>query len=402
MDVTMGMVVHVEGGRRRKGRPRVIRALAAGLSIAFVLSGCSTSHGSTPAAMSLQMTSGSATVAGGGSTRQVSSQAGLGVGYRITVAPGGLAVIHLGPGLTYQIAPGEALITSPSTVQLVSGDVLGQFSAPGEIDSPGITVQSRSGTFRVDAQPERVGVYSGSVTVSEPGASLAVPAYREAVVQNGALPAAPVALQLTQNGDVWDHQFLQPALDLDSQLASFGNGLDAQLGTASGAAFFRSVVPSALDVSYIAPFFPEPRSDVLTGWVIAANAAMATNANLPVTFFTIMELWVQGETWGVIAMEYNVSASAVFAGLQDAIDKLKISLQSPTPQFEAVPAPVASTPVTRSTPAPSTYRIPIVTPIPTPSATLPSLLGGLLNPITSLLGQVLNLLLPAPSPSPSP
>jgi hypothetical protein len=219
-------------------------------------------------------------------------------------------------------------------------------------------------------------------------------------VTNGVLSAAATPFQLTQGGDAWDHQFLQGAIDLDGQLASFGNGLDAQLGSATGAAFFRAVVPVGTDVSYIVPFFPYPRSDVLIGWVISSDAAQAANVAVNPVFETIMQLWVNGESWGVIAMESHVSGDAIFAGLQDAINRLRISLQSPTPKLETVPAATTG-PHPRVSPSPTAQRLPTVTPVTTPTPA-PTGLGALLNPVTSLLGQILNLLLPAPAPAPAP
>ena len=392
------------GSRRRTGVPGWTRVCSVGLILALGGAGCSRGpHQSAEPAMTLEVAAGSATIVGGGATNQVSSQQGIGVGYRVTVPDGGLAVLRLAPGRTFQIGPGVALITTPDTVQLEQGGAVGLVTSQGTIDSPGVTVQGSYGVFRVDSGPvTRVAVYRGEAKVSVPTGSITVPAYRQVTVAGGGLPAVPSPLQLTQDGDVWDHQFLQPAIDLDSQLASFGNGLEAQLGESSASAVFDAVIPSATDVAYVAPFFSQPRSEVLIGWVIASDIAAATKGNVDSLFQTVMGLHALGESWGVVAMEYGVGADVVFSGLQDALNRLRISLTSPTPRFVAEPTPSPVHPAPTPSPTKSGPRLPTVTPN-TPTPTPPSLLGSLLDPVTSLLGQILNLLLPPPAtPSPSP
>lgn len=401
----MGTVLVGAGSRIRRLWPGWIRGCSGAALLGLLLTSCSVgSTGPTSAAMTLSVTQGTAAVSGAGSTHRVSGDSTVGVGDQITVPAGGLAVLHLGPGLTFQIEPGVVDITSPNTVQVVSGAALGQLTSHGEIDSPGVTTESNLGVFRVATQPAFVGVYSGTATVSVPAGSINVPAFRQVDIVNGALPASPTGLRLSQNGDPWDQQFLQPALRLDAQLASFGNGLDAQLGSATGAAFFRTVVPDAGDLAYLTPFFPEPRSDVLIGWVIATGASEESGISLPTLFYVSMALWEQGESWGTIAMEFGVSAADVFAGLQDAITSASISLQNPTPILVTVPLATPA-PTPRRKPTPQATTQPSVTQNPT-QAPAPSVLGSLLAPVNSLLGQILNLLLPssppAPTPSPTP
>ena len=353
-------------------------------------------HGAAGSSMSLQMSSGSAVIAGGGSTRTVTDRAGLDTGYRVTVAPGGLAVLSLGSGRVFELTEGEALITGEDRVQLVRGNALGELSAPGEIDIEGMKVVSTSGTFRVQSGlSSRVDVYLGGVRMIVPGASLTVPAYREAVAVAGLLPRSAQPLQITAGGDVWDQRFLRDAIDLDTRLANFGGGLDAQLGSATGLQFFRLAVPDSAEVDYVAPFFTQPRSDVLIGLVIAQGATAGNRADPQSVFDQIMGLWLAGESWGTLAMEYRVSAQDVFAGLLDAIRRVGISLSTPKPNI--VPIPVA-TPALGLGTAPKTTAMPqpaeTPTHAPTPAPTAKPLLNQVLDPLTTLLTQILNLLLP--------
>ncbi|HEU5003295.1 MAG TPA: hypothetical protein VFW71_11030 [Actinomycetota bacterium] len=393
------------GGRVRAGRPAGgALVVALGMAVGFLLVACSTSHpkGSAGPAMSLSVSTGKVTVNGGGRSTTVTTRAGVAVGYRIQVAAGGLATLNLSPGRVFQIQSGEADITAPGTVELVSGSALGQFTAPGEIDAQGVATTASNATFRVDSgATTTVASYAGTVTVTIPGSSMPVPAYDRVQVVGGVLPANPVPLQYTNAGDVWDHDFVQPALDLDGRLASFRNGLDAQLGNASGAAFFRLAVPDPVALAAIAPFYGDPRSDVLIGWVIAKHAPVPADKVAP-TFAVVMTLWSQGQPWGLIAMEFQVPADTVFAGLEDAIHQVGISVSNPIPKLTAPPITI---PTGRPTPSPTTPAVSPTPPVvaPTPTQT-PGGLGTLLNPVVdtvnTLLNNLLHLLLPGPSPSP--
>lgn len=388
----------------RRGASGRMRITAAVVLLAWAAAACS-SRPSAPAASSaikLEMSTGSATVVGGGATINVSGDATVAVGYRISVEPKGLAVLHLGAGRTFELAGGEFLITGADRLQLVQGDVLGQLTSHAEVDGDGLTVTSDSGTFRVDAGAgSRLAVYDGSATMAIPGGSLNVPAFRQVSYTTGSLPQSPSPLEYAGSGDEWDHRYLQDALDLDSRLGSFGPGLDAQLGNASGATFFRIVIPDTAQVAYMAPFYSEPRSDVLIGYVIASRAAAAKGADVANTFATVMSLWKGGESWGVIAKELQVSADDIFAGLEDAIHRAGITAANPTPRF--LPAPSPSPTVTtpsKPTQGPTVVPSPSVAPAPTPSPS--GLLPTVLAPVTQILNGLLGLLFPQPTQTVTP
>lgn len=387
--------------RRASGR---MRATAAVVLAAWAAAACSV-HPSTPAAsgaIKLDMTAGSATVVGGGATTNVSGEATVAVGYRISVEPDGLGVLHLGAGKTFELTGGEFLITGVDRLQLVQGDVLGVLTSHAEVDGDGLTVTSDSGTFRVDAgSSSRLAVYAGSATMGVPGGSLNVPAFRQVTYSSGPLAQSPSPLKYAGSGDEWDHRYLQDALDLDSRLSSFGPGLDAQLGNASGATFFRIVIPDTAQVAYVAPFYSEPRSDVLIGYVIASRAAAANGTDVGSTFASVMSLWKGGESWGVIAKEFRVSADDIFTGLEDAIHRAGITAANPKPTFLPVPSAsptliTPSTPTKVPTPAPSPAVVP--TPAPSPSGLLPAVLA----PVTQLLNGLLGLLFPQPTQTVTP
>ena len=395
--------------RSRAPRPptanpkRGVGALGVVLLVALTGSACGFGHsGSSGPSMSLQVLSGTARVTGGASPATVTGRANVSLGDHVTLGSGGLAILHLRPGVTFQMEAGEVLITAPDRLQLVQGNVLAQLSRPGAIDASGMRVASGAGVFRVDGGPSpRVGVYSGSATLRVPDASLRVTAYEQAVDTLGALPRSPSPLQILGGDDVWDHQYLQSAIDLNTRLANFGNGLDAQLGNASGLAFFRIVIPSGADVSYVVPYLNKPRSDVLIGWVIASDAAAREHADPGQTFRAVMSLWEAGESWGLLAMQLGVSADEVFAGLLNAVREVGISVSSPVPHIPPLPEstpepPVEPTPVR----SPFVQALPLVPPSPSPSPSPTPLLNGVLDPITALLNEVTQLLLPSPSPSP--
>jgi len=370
----------------------------------LAMSACTHASSSSPAPMTLRMSQGAATVSGAGSTRKVTGEAPIGVGYNVTVDPGSLAVLSLGSGRTFELAQGEASVTGPDRIRLAKGAALGELTSRGEIETDGVGVSSASGTFRVTVSGATagVGVFSGlaTVSVSVPGATLAVPAFREASTASGVLPAAPRPLEILAGGDVWDHRYVQDAVDLDARLDNFRGGLDAQLGAATGLAFFRLVTADPVTLAHVSPFLGQPRADVLIGLVLAA----ATSRSDPpqAAFDKIMSLWLAGESWGLLAMEYHVTAQDVFAGLLAAIRKLGITLTTPTPGLAPLPGttrpPVsASGPAPRASQAPRTGGTPGSTSAPTPSPT--PVLNEVLDPITTLLSQILGLLLPHPPTS---
>jgi hypothetical protein len=349
--------------------------------------------------MTLQMSRGSATVSAGGRTEKVTGAAAIAVGYHVTVDPNSLAVLHLGSGRTFELAEGEASIAGPDRIKLARGAALGDLTAEGQIETNGLTVSSESGTFRVTSgATAEVGVFAGQASMSVPGARLSVPAFREAATATGTSMTAPRPLEILAGGDEWDHRYLGDAIDLDARLASFGGGLDAQLGNATGRDFFRLVIADPAALAHVEPFLSRPRSDVLIGLVLAA----ATSRPDPpqATFDQIMDLWLAGESWGLLAMEYHVPAQEVFAGLLAAIRKVGITVTNPTPGV--VPIPVTTKPpVTAAGPTPraSATPVPLRTPMPTPSST--GVLNQVIDPVTTLLTRLLNLLLP-PSPTATP
>lgn len=385
---------------KRRGIVIAVVTLVA-LVVAGLWFGRSRSAGPT---MALEVSSGTATVTGGASPVTVTGRAKLGLGDRVVLTAGGLATLYLRPGVTFQMEGGEVLITAPDRLQLVRGNALAQLTGHGVIEASGLSVSSGDGVFRVDGGPSpRVGVYSGSATMRAPGATLQLTAYEQAVDEMGTLPRSASPLQILGTDDVWDQQYLQSAIDLNNRLVNFSSGLDAQLGNASGLAFFRIVIPSETDVSYVVPYLDKSRSDVLIGWVIASDAAAREHADLGQTFTAVMSLWEAGESWGLLAMQLGVTADQVFAGLLNAVREVGISVTSPVPDIPVLPG-ARSAPLVEPIPAksPPTQALPPVSaslsPPPSPSPT--SLLSGIVNPVTALLNEVTNLLLPSPSPSP--
>src|SRR5207245_7272773 len=103
-----------------------------------------------------------------------------------------------------------------------------------------------------------------------------------------------------------------------------------------------------------------------------------------------MSLWLAGESWGLLAMEYHVAAQDVFAGLLAATRKLGITFTTPTPRFAPLPG-TTRPPVSASGPTPRASQTPPAcgTPgsAPAPTASPPPVLNQVLVPITPLLTQ---------------
>jgi len=171
------------------------------------------------------------------------------------------------------------------------------------------------------------------------------------------------------------------------------------LGTASGRDFFRVVLGGTAQAAYVAPFFAQPRSDVLIGLVVADSVAGSTHADPQATFNQVMDQWVAGESWGLVALEDHVSAQDLFSGLLDAIRKVGISLQNPTANIVPLPTATPKAKVPAASASPTARPGATSRPTPSPSASPPPLLNQVLDPITNLINQLLNLLLPQPPTS---
>jgi hypothetical protein len=297
---------------------RVASLLAVAL---LALPGCNLFNRSDRAPMTLRVISGSATIHRDGAEETTESAAKLQVGDRIVLSRRGIAELSLAPGRLFELVDGEARVSGEDRLEVVSGRLLGAISAPARVKAGRLNILATATTFRVDRTlSTRTGVYKGKVNLQLGSERLTLPRLRQAVVAEGVLPGREKPLRLDAQ-DRWDKRFLQSVLDLDTRLANFGRGLEAQLGPGSGIEFFSRVMPSAGDLSFLTPFSANRRSDLLIGLTLSSQASGNDSAKIGTLFNKAFGLWNEGASWGLVAYEFQVEQVTLFTSLIDAIGR---------------------------------------------------------------------------------
>lgn len=377
----------------RVGSVLIITALAA--------AGCSFGRDSRP--MQLKVLEGSATVVRGSESESVKSESAVRAGDRILLSRGGLAELRLAAGRSFELTGRlgtEVRVSSPSALKLERGSVLAQLSSPATVDTEGLSATSSKSAFRIDhGLSTRVASYQGRVSLTSPGRSLDLPRLRQVVVAAGELPGRERPIRINK-ADRWDRRYLQSAIDLDSRLANFAQGLEAQLGRSSGPTLFSAVIPSAGDLSFLTAYSSQRRSDIVIGLVIASQAATNNGGSVSSVgdvFAPVFSLWSDGASWGLIAFEYGVGEQKLFAGLLEAVRNAGLRF-SRTGGLggSGVPgsAGAGATPSPSPSSSPGGPPTPSPGPSPSPSPVLPP--TGV-DPVDDIIEEVTDLL-PTPSP----
>lgn len=305
--------------------PRRVPSLIAALLL--IATACNFGSDASIPDMTLRVIEGSASILRGEETIPVSSQASVEVGDAISSQ--GLAELGLVGGVSFELVDARLTIASTDSIELRSGDLLATFERRGEVETSEASVSGETAVFRVDrGLALRLGVYDGSATITGSGNELEVPRYREAIVAGGVIPEVPKPYQIDPD-DRWDRTLLERAIELDERLRSFGSGLEAQLGPVVGNAFFSLLLPED-ETGFLAPYEDIRRSDILIGLMMAAEAS-AGSPNIAARFGNILDLWRQGASWGLLALEFGASAEGLFDGLLSAIERVGLFIQGLTP-----------------------------------------------------------------------
>lgn len=379
--------------------PRLVRLGSVLIVLALAAAGCSLGRDSRP--MELEVLEGSARIFRGSESESVKAASTVRAGDRIVLSRGGLAELRLAAGRSFELTGRngvELRISSTSALNLERGSVLAKLSSQATIAAAALSASSSKAAFRIDhALSIRVATYLGKVRLTAPGRSLDLPRLRQVVVAAGELPGRERPIRINKV-DRWDRRYLQAAIDLDSRLANFAQGLEAQLGRSSGPALFSAVMPTAGDLSFLNPYSSQRRSDIVIGLVIASEAAANNGGSVGDVFAPVIGLWSDGASWGLIAFEYGVGEQKLFGGLLEAVRRAGLRLSQgggfggtsgplgplgvgPSPGTSA-PSPGAGGPSPRPSPSPS------------PSPILPP--TGV-DPVDDIIEEVTDLL---PSPSP--
>lgn len=340
----------------------------------------------------------------GSETKVLSGPHPLFPGDQVQAADDGLARLT-GPSGTLEFWGGSLQMISASRFRLNSGHVLVRGRSPMRIDTRLLRISAFEGVFRVDrGLATRIGSYSGDpVKVRSRSGALEVQPYRQVVTVQGVLPKVVQPLRFSA-ADRWDRRLLSDAIDLDTRVSNFAQGLEAQLGKSEGVDFFSRVAPGGIAVESLRPFSGSRRSDLLIGLAMAAEAKKLGELGPEDRFTQIFELWNQGATWGLLAQEFGVGLDLLFAQLTQAIERAQIQLIGPGPGLSKPPAakvqvparrapvaraprPSASGPGVQTAPRssdPALLREPVSGAVPAKLKTIVNEVYGVVDPVTGL------------------
>jgi hypothetical protein len=283
-----------------------------------------------------------------------------------------------------------------------------------------------------------VGVYRGRAAIDSAGVRDTVPALRQVAV-TGLRNVDQAFAVPVDTSDVWDRQYLAPAIDAQHLVDPLRTSFDGLVANASlTAAQLARALPGLLPEGVLSerlaslPQGLDP-GGVLVGATIASLGTRGTPASRWDAAFSFHD--DGGATWGLVAMDQGVTAAALNQALQDAVQRL---LEQNSPALAAVPpaagavAPAATTPSPPPPPAgtgtgtggapapgggspaptvapeaPTVTTAPPLISAPNPIITLPPLPpltgtsgggdgggdGGVLQPLLNTVGGLLNGLL---------
>jgi hypothetical protein len=331
---------------RRRPTTAVVAAL---ITVAVALVGCSES--SPPVAGRLDVDGQAEVLHPGEDRREVSGSRNLEAGDRVRIRQG-TAVIHLRDDRRFELRQGTDLELLPREAAsdirptLIAGDLL------VISDSRAIVVGASNGAevaVQGDARLSRgvsllVATYEGSAQLSAGGATLTVPALRQASLPpTGVFPTKASPLEYAST-DSWDQRYLSDAMDLSNQLRGRSDGFTSQLGASDGRTlnFFRELFPRlAAEPAFTASLLNSRRApgETLVGAAITLEGSRGTFAERWATVFGFRD---EGAEWGLVAKDQGVERAPLITAIEDAISR--------GPAEFAAGSPTGSRPPTSLTP----------------------------------------------------
>jgi hypothetical protein len=345
----------------------------------------------------------------------------------------GEAELALAHGARLLLRTGSRVVVGEEPT-LTAGDALAEVDErPLTVRSAGSTVTTKRGATRIRAGLAlTAGVYSGAARVDSADRALDVPALRQAaIVAFGVVPAAPAPLEYRET-DAWDLRYLGVAIDIGKELQAKSDGFTSQLRPGEGytPGFYSVLLPglspralSACDVALGGSLGEGRRpGEVLVGTTLALEGRGGSFATRCKEAFAFRD---NGATWGLVALDQGVrSLPQIREELLAAIGRLPtqstIAALAPPPDgpldgagvpmvvedVASKPGSTSPAPPTQSTPSRPTTPVvpPTPTPAPVPAApavppvtpvlpATPDPTGGLLTPVTDLVGGVVGGLL---------
>jgi hypothetical protein len=305
----------------------------------------------------------------------------------------GTAVLALAGGATYELRHRDGVGTELEVgtgPRVTAGDLLVVDGFPAQVMVDTVTL-SAEGALRVDADETVASAYVGRSRVTGVGDVTELPGLRRLALVAGAAPAP-----LDYDGsDPWDRRFLGEAIAFGERLEALARGYTGDLPPGSGrsADFFQSVIPALAEEREFGPELLDPArppGETLVGAAIAVQGRRGT----------FRERWVQvfdfraaGAAWGLVALDQGVSSAPVLDTIEVAIATSgDAASSSPTTTVGVRPEPTTTTTTTTTTTSgggPPTTGTTTTTTAPPPD---PGLLDPVLEPVTEILGGLLDLL----------
>lgn len=318
-------------------RPSWSLAAAAAGVIALSIGACRDS--SPPAAGRLTVEGQAEIVRPGEDRLEVSGSRDLKIGDRVRIRQG-TGVIRLSGDRRLELREGSDLelqsADAPAKVRptLMGGDLLVITDAqPFAVASNGADIAVQ-GDARVSRGPALLlASYEGTAQLSAGGATLTIPALRQAALPaTGQFPSSVSPLEYSA-GDGWDQRYLSDAIDLSNQLTGRSDGFAAQLAPNEGrsVAFIRDLFPRlAQEPGFTAALVNPVRSpgETLVGAAITLEGTRGQFAERWAAVFGFRD---QGAPWGLVAKDQGVDRVAVMRVIDEAISRRP-------PEFAAGPA----------------------------------------------------------------
>jgi len=307
---------------------RPITAVVATVTLAVALAGCS-SKSTPPVAGRLTVEGQAGVLHPGEDRREISGSRNLEAGDRVRVRQG-TAVIQLRDDRRFELRQGSDLELLPREATndilptLVAGDLLiVSDSRPLVVSADGAEI-SVHGDARVSRGVALlVATYEGSAQLSAGGATIAVPALRQASLPpTGTFPMNVSPLEYSGT-DGWDQRYLSDAMDLSNQLTGRSDGFTSQLRPTEGrsANYFRELFPRlAAEPAFTAALVNPARApgETLVGAAITLEGTRGTFAERWAAVFTFRD---EGAQWGLVAMDQGVARVPLLDAIDSAISR---------------------------------------------------------------------------------
>ncbi|MGI8984828.1 MAG: hypothetical protein ACR2HM_09905 [Acidimicrobiales bacterium] len=363
---------------------RPLSALSASLVLLAVLAGCSPP---APVAGRLTVDGQAEILRPGEDRRDVTGSRDLELGDRVRVRQGSAVIslrddrrleLRAGSDIELRAADGTATVL-PS---IIGGDLL--VVSKGQHFAIAIAAANAEVVVLGDSRISRgvavlVATYKGSAELKAGGATLAVPALRQAALPpTGQFPTSTTPLEFS-GSDAWDLRYLSDAMDLSNQLAGRSSGFSSQLSPTEGrsATYFRDLLPQLADEpSFTADLVSPARSpgDTLVGAAIALVGADGSFAERWAAVFGFRD---QGAAWGLVALDQGVSRVPLLATLDGAIRRAPAQFAAGPPPSRPLTSlnPPNNQGATTVPPAIATTSVPRPRPGATTTTTAPATTG---------------------------